>query len=114
MLFKSLTNCNRNFRGQPAGLNWLIVAAVYIYTCSSHDSRKIDTKRNPPIPTFIWVPILQFSRTMESLLQVINYFENNHDDGTVTDILSHLNTRSERSNDRKLIHRHRGRHCINY
>ena len=41
---------------------------VYIYTCSSHDSRKIDTKRNPPIPTFIWVPILQFPRTMGSLL----------------------------------------------
>ena len=44
----------------------------------------------------------------------INYFENNHDDGTVTSILSHLNTINERSNDQKLIHRHIGRHCINY
>ena len=49
----------------------MIVAAVYIYTCSSHDSRKIDTKRNPPIPTFIWVPILQFLQTMGSLLHVL-------------------------------------------
>ena len=37
-----------------------------------------------------------------------------HDNGTGTGILSHLNARKERSNDRNLIHRHIGKHYINY
>ena len=50
MLVKSLSNCNRNCRGQPAGLNWLIVAAVYIYMCSPLKRQKIDTISYPLIP----------------------------------------------------------------
>ena len=51
---------------------------------------------------------------MVPLLHEINYFENNHDDGTVTSILSHLNTMNEPYNDLRPIHRHLGRHCSNY
>ena len=41
-------------------------------------------------------------------------FKIDHDDGTATGILSHLNTIQEQSNDSHLIYRHIGRHCINY
>ena len=34
---------------------------VYIYTCSSLESRKIDTISYPPIPTFILLSILDFA-----------------------------------------------------
>ena len=50
---------------------------------------------------------------MVPLLHEINYFENNHDDGTVTSILSHLNTMNEPYNDSRPIHRHRVDYCIN-
>ena len=50
MLVKSLTNCNRNCRGQPAGLNRLIVAAEHMYTCSPLKGQKIDTISYPLIP----------------------------------------------------------------
>ena len=49
MLVKSLINCNRNCQGQPAGLNWLIVAAVYIYMCSPLKRQKVDTISYPLI-----------------------------------------------------------------
>ena len=52
---------------------------------------------------------------MVPLLHVINYFELDHDDGSVTGILRHLNTMNERSNDRHLIYRHIGNYYyINY
>ena len=40
-------------------------------------------------------------------------FKIDHDDGTTTGILSHLNTIYEQSNDRHFIYRHIGSHCIN-
>ena len=50
MLVKSLDNCNRNFRGQPAGLNRLTVAAEHMYKCSPLKRQKIDTISYPLIP----------------------------------------------------------------
>ena len=40
--------------------NQLIVAAVYIYMCSSVVYCEIDAFSYPPIPTFIWLSILDF------------------------------------------------------
>ena len=51
---------------------------------------------------------------MGSLLHVIIYSEIDHDDGTVTGILSTLNSRNESYIESHLIYRHRHRHCINY
>ena len=46
----SKRNYNRNFQGQPSGWNWLIIVM-----CSS-----TDTKSCSPIPTFVWLSILDF------------------------------------------------------
>ena len=39
--------CNKNCWGQPSSQNQLIVTAVYMYTCSFHVSRKLDTNKEP-------------------------------------------------------------------
>ena len=83
-------------------------------TCIRYLKVQSSNKELSPNTIFIWVSIFYLVERMVPLLHVINYFENNHDDGTVTGILSHLNARQERSNDRNLIHRHIGRRCINY
>ena len=42
---------------EAEGLKSVTVAAVYIYTCSSLESHKLDTISYPPIPTFISLSI---------------------------------------------------------
>ena len=66
------------------------VAAVYIYTCSSLESRKLDTISYPPIPTFILLSILEFAAIDITFNDVTFLFKIDHDDGTVKHILSHL------------------------
>ena len=50
MLVKLLTNCNRNCRGRPAGLNRLTVAAEHMYTYAPPINQKFQTISYPLIP----------------------------------------------------------------
>ena len=89
---------NRNFQGQPSGWNWLIIVM-----CSS-----TDTKSCSPIPTFVWLSILDFvafyrNITFTFTCSVFVLFEIYHDNFTVK---NHI--------DQHLIYRHRATTLINY
>ena len=83
MLVKSLTNCNRNCQGRPAGLNRLTVAAVYMYRYPVPHLYKFQTKSYSLIPFLFGSLSFIFVVLYGSLLHVFNYFEIDHDDGTV-------------------------------
>ena len=52
----SESNYNRNFQGRPVGFESIDCSFLYIYTCPSLESHKIDTKSYSLIPTtFIWI-----------------------------------------------------------
>ena len=95
----SESNCNRNFRGQPSGWNWLIfVMCTSTLVCSSLQNYKIDTiSYYPPIcNTHFYIAHYFQSLCLigKQLLQVKFFLVKiNHDGGPVKHILSLLNTR---------------------
>ena len=84
--------------------------------CSSIVYRKIDTISYPPIPipTFIALYSKFCGFIGITFTRPVFLFKIDHDNDTVTGILSHLNTRNQSYIDLRLIHRHRDRHCIKY
>ena len=110
----SKSNCNRSCRGQPSGLTVDCSSPLNFHVFVTLFTAKQIGRVNPSYHFYIALYSRFYGKQGITFTRPVFLFKINHDDGTVKHILSHLNTTQERYNDRDLIYRHIGRHCINY
>ena len=106
-----LSNCNRNFWGQPSGwISWLFHPCT-LCTYLELIMRKLNK--------IVVLPYLLLCMTLFSWFYAFRFFKSitlfsNHDNDTVQHILRHLNGAYERYIDYYINHRHKMYCCISY
>ena len=106
---KSLSNCNRNFRGQPSGwIGWLLPSCT-LCTYPAPIKRNLDKKRSSPIIILLY-SVWYCGRIWGQQIKNSFFWQPRHHD---KHRLSHLNNRYEPYIDRHLIYRHMVKYFIN-
>ena len=106
MLVKLLSNCNRNFQGQPSGQNrqllQLCISTRVLHVFPTKPKNRYN-QLSPNIYPLLYGSLFSIFVLFRNHFDALSFeFEIDHDNGTVTGILSHSEATKEQYNKNDL------------